>query len=79
MERRNQSILSMARCMLKTKGLPGYFWGEAVSTAVFILNRAPTRALDGQTPYEAWHGERPAGHFSARSAASHMSRSHAPT
>jgi hypothetical protein len=53
----------MARCMLKTKGLPGYFWGEAVSTAVFILNRAPTRALDGQTPYEAWHGERPAVHF----------------
>lgn len=62
-ERRNQSILSMARCMLKTKGLPGYFWGEAVSTAVFILNQAPTRALDGKTPHEAWHGERPAVHF----------------
>ncbi|WVZ56480.1 hypothetical protein U9M48_007001 [Paspalum notatum var. saurae] len=62
-ERRNQSIVGMARSMLKTKDLPGIFWGEAVSTAVFILNRAPTRALQGSTPYEAWHGEKPAVHF----------------
>jgi transposase InsO family protein len=45
-ERRNQSVVAMARCMLKAKHLPGYFWGEAVSTAVHILNRVPTRALD---------------------------------
>jgi hypothetical protein len=43
----------MAHRMLKAKGLPAYFWGEAVSTAVYILNRAPTRALDGKTSYEA--------------------------
>jgi hypothetical protein len=43
----------MAQCMLKAKGLPGYFWGEAVSTAVHILNRAPTRALNSKTSYEA--------------------------
>jgi transposase InsO family protein len=48
-ERRNQSVVAMARCMLKTKGLPGYFWGEAVSTAVHILNRSPMRALDGKS------------------------------
>jgi IS30 family transposase len=52
-ERRNQSIINMARCLLKTKALPGYFWGEAVVTTAHILNRAPTRALDGKTPYEA--------------------------
>jgi hypothetical protein len=49
--------------MLKAKGLPGYFWGEAVSTAVHILNRSPTRALDGKTLYEAWHSEIPAVHY----------------
>jgi hypothetical protein len=43
--------------------LPGYFWGKAVSTAIHILNRAPTRALDGRTPFEAWHGEAPAVHY----------------
>ncbi|CAN6173886.1 unnamed protein product [Urochloa humidicola] len=62
-ERRNQSVVSMARCMMKAKHLPGYFWGEAVSTAVHILNRAPTRALDGKTPFEAWRGERPPVHY----------------
>ena len=25
-------------------------------TAVHLLNRAPTKALKGVTPYEAWHG-----------------------
>ena len=27
--------------------------------AVFILNRSPTKALKGMTPYEAWHGHKP--------------------
>jgi len=26
---------------------------------VFILNRSPTKALKGVTPYEAWHGRKP--------------------
>jgi transposase InsO family protein len=37
-ERRNQSVVVMARCMLKAKHLLGYFWGEAVSTVVHIIN-----------------------------------------
>ena len=36
------------------------FWGEAVVMAVYILNRSPTKALDGRTSYEAWHGRKPA-------------------
>jgi hypothetical protein len=34
--------------------------GEAVVTAVYILNRSPTKALNGRTSYEAWHGRKPA-------------------
>ncbi|CAH9116043.1 unnamed protein product [Cuscuta europaea] len=41
-ERRNQTILEMARCVLKGMGMPTMFWGEAVKTAVYILNRSPT-------------------------------------
>ena len=26
--------------------------------SVYILNRSPTKALDGMTPYEAWHGRK---------------------
>src|SRR5664279_1255095 len=37
-ERRNQTIMGMARSLLKAKSIPGEFWGEAVTTVVFILN-----------------------------------------
>ena len=48
----------MARSMMKAKGMPARFWGEAVTTAVFILNRSPTKALTGKTPFEAWYGRK---------------------
>lgn len=44
-ERRNRTVVEMARCLLKSKKVPGEFWGEAVRTAVYLLNRAPTRSL----------------------------------
>jgi hypothetical protein len=42
--------------MMKAKNLPGFFWGEAVTTVVYLLNRSPTWSVEGMTPYEAWHG-----------------------
>ena len=63
-ERRNQTVVEMVRCMMKSKGVPAQFWGEAVTTAVYVLNRAPTKSLEGVTPYEAWHGKKPSvGHL----------------
>ena len=62
-ERRNQSVVAMARSILRARGVPGHLWGEAVHTAVFLLNRAPTSALDGKTPYQAWYGKKPSVHF----------------
>jgi hypothetical protein len=40
--------------------MPTVFWGEPVVMAVYILNRSPTKALNGRTSYEAWHGRKPA-------------------
>ena len=62
-ERRNQTVLGMARSMMKGMKLPGWFWGEAVTTAVYILNRSPTRSVEGMTPFEAWYGTKPPVHF----------------
>ena len=45
--------------MLLEASLPGRFWADAVATAVYILNRSPTKALTGKTPFEAWFGRRP--------------------
>lgn len=50
-------------CMLNRKNMPGVFWGKAVATTVFILNRSPTRSLVGMTPYEALKMKRPPVHF----------------
>jgi hypothetical protein len=61
-ERRNGTVVATARSMLKAKGLPGWFWGEAVSTAVYVLNRCPTKSVDGMTLFEAWHGKKPTVH-----------------
>ena len=58
-ERKNRTILDMTRAMLKNKNLPKVFWGEAISTAVYLLNRAPTKSLEGKTPYEGWIGRQP--------------------
>ena len=34
-----------------------------MTTMVFILNRAPTKALKGKMPFEAWHGCKPSMSF----------------
>jgi hypothetical protein len=40
--------------------MPTEFWGEAMITAVYLQNRLPTKSLAGRTPYEVWHGRKPA-------------------
>ena len=58
-ERQNRTVVEMTRSLLKEKNMPSMFWGEAVRHAVYILNRVPTRVLKGETPYEAWNGDKP--------------------
>ena len=57
-EQWNQTMVDMAQSMMKAKGMPARFSGEAVTMAVFILNRAPTKALKGKTSFETWHGRK---------------------
>lgn len=49
-ERRNRTVMAMARSLLKSKFLPGRFRGEAVRHVVYILNHAATRVLNGVMP-----------------------------
>ncbi|RDX74739.1 hypothetical protein CR513_45469, partial [Mucuna pruriens] len=51
-ERMNRTFMNMARCMLKDKNMPKQFWGEAISTVAYILNRSPTKSLNNVTPEE---------------------------
>ncbi|GAU23070.1 hypothetical protein TSUD_183690 [Trifolium subterraneum] len=45
-ERKNRTIMNMMRSMLNGKHLPKELWGEAVSTATYILNKCPTKKLE---------------------------------
>jgi transposase InsO family protein len=63
-ERFNRTLLELVRAMLIAKQLPEYLWDEAVSHATYLRNRAPTKALKGMTPYQAWTGKKPdVSHF----------------
>ena len=58
-ERMNRTLVEAVRSMLSDAKLPHRFWAEALSTAAYLLNRSPTTAVKGMTPYEAWTGEKP--------------------
>ena len=44
-ERRNHTLLDMVRSMTSLTDLPLSFWGYALETATFTLNRAPLNPL----------------------------------
>ena len=58
-ERDNRTVVECARSMLYQKSLPLEFWGEAVNTAVYVLNRVASRILNGATPFTKWYGYKP--------------------
>ena len=45
--------------MLYNVSLPNNQWGKAISTAVYLKNRSPTKSLKGITPYESDTGGKP--------------------
>jgi transposase InsO family protein len=49
-ERRNQIVVTITRSMIKAKNLPRFFCGEAVTAAVYLLNRSLKRIVEGRTP-----------------------------
>ena len=55
----NRQLVETVRSMLADAKLPQKFWAEALSTAVYLRNRSPTKAVNDMTPYEAWTGEKP--------------------
>ncbi|KAM1285956.1 hypothetical protein ACFX2J_000059 [Malus domestica] len=48
----------MVRSMMSSTDLPVTFWGYALYTAAYLLNRVPSKSVP-QTPYEIWHGRKP--------------------
>ena len=61
-ERRNRTLWDMVRSMMSQSELPLSFWGYALETAAFTLNRVPSKSVD-KTPYEIWTGKSPSLSF----------------
>ena len=48
--------MEMARNMLAAKHFPNEYWGEAVATAVYVMNRCLKKSVNNKVPQEAWTG-----------------------
>ncbi|KAK4400091.1 Retrovirus-related Pol polyprotein from transposon TNT 1-94 [Sesamum angolense] len=62
-ERRNRTLMDMVRCMMSHTNLSLELWSEALKTAVYFLNRVPSKVVP-KTPFELWKGWKPSlGHL----------------
>ncbi|KAM1192904.1 hypothetical protein ACFX10_013253 [Malus domestica] len=57
-ERRNRTLMNMVHSMMSSANLPVTFWGYALYTTAYLLNRVPSKSVS-QRPYEIWHGRKP--------------------
>ncbi|GJX24407.1 zinc finger, CCHC-type containing protein [Tanacetum coccineum] len=57
-ERKNRALKEMVNSLLSYSGLSEGFWGEAMLTACYLLNRVPNKR-NKTTPYEIWYKKRP--------------------
>ena len=58
-ERMNRTLVELTRAMIRGRRSPEFLWEYAAEHAAYLRNRAYTRSLEGKTPYEAWHGNKP--------------------
>ncbi|GJW31812.1 retrovirus-related pol polyprotein from transposon TNT 1-94 [Tanacetum coccineum] len=58
-ERRNPTLVKVARTMLIYAKAPLLLWAEAVATACYTQNRSIVRLRHGKTPYERLHEKKP--------------------
>ena len=61
-ERRSRTLLDMDQSMMSHADLTNSFWGHALKTVAFTLNRIPSKSFEN-TPYEMWTGKRPSMSF----------------
>ena len=57
-ERMNITLLENVRCLLFIAGMRKTFWGEALSTAAYLVNRSPSIVLNLKGLEEKWIGRK---------------------
>ena len=57
-EHHNRTLLDIVQSMVSLTDLPLSFWGYALETTAFTLNRAPYKYVE-TTSYELWFSKKP--------------------
>lgn len=55
----NQTIVKQTQALLHTSSFPRSLWGEAMCHVLWLMNRTPTKAVVGKTPFEATFRKKP--------------------
>jgi hypothetical protein len=58
-ERKNRHLLDVVRTLLLESSVPSKFWVEALSTAVYLINRLPSQVLNLDSPYYRLYHQHP--------------------
>ncbi|KAL1220949.1 Retrovirus-related Pol polyprotein from transposon RE1 [Cardamine amara subsp. amara] len=58
-ERKNGHLMEVARTLLFDRNVPKQYWGDAVMTACYLINRLPTVSLGSVSPYEVLNKTKP--------------------
>ena len=51
-ERKNRHLLEVTRSLMSATHVPKHFWGEAVLTTTYLINRMPSCVLNFRTPFQ---------------------------
>ena len=58
-ERKNRTLITLARTMLDEYNTPEALWVEAINTTCYAYNRLFLQKFHGKTPYELLNGKKP--------------------
>ena len=57
-ESHNRTLMNMVRSILSNSSLPILLWMYALKTAMYLLNKVPSKVVQ-KTPFELWTGRKP--------------------
>jgi hypothetical protein len=63
-ERKNGHLLNVTRTLLFQKNVPKHYWGEALLTSAYLINRLPSKTLGNISPAETLSKAYPDFHIS---------------
>ena len=58
-ERKNRHLLEVTKALLFSNNVPKIFWGDALLTAVFLINCMPSKPLQFETPLQKFQKHNP--------------------